>query len=339
MKFTLPSKPTFVFDPAYNGLSVALIPQGPTFAEFNGNPDETVIFPSSGEFTLDKGVPTRVFRKNTSHVTSGYSDGNVTLSDEEYFIQLRTLESKGNEIEGAYGDEEFVFDSLEDEVAYTRFVRSFTRQTKAVITDVELEFDVKYVALSEFKYIKPIRSLDKTDSIGLVHYVPDYDDMMRTILKEMRSDGTLSEEFRFIPWDEKNDVKYSKLAFDKRRATEYIFTGEESINLHCIRKKHVRFTPMAYDAAVKLIEQDIEAIRTAIGVAKEKLVPTKIASDHFPLSELLLQLELLYRDLHYVTATKATSKHKRDADNRLVILTNMVRSVMAEQPTNNKPEE
>lgn len=100
--------------------------------------------------------PVNLIRRSTQNVTVGYGD----LSPEEYNEKRKELAAKGRYEEDEYDNDGLVFDDLDDEYAYRKFVNDHPLRSEKRDVETEIEFEIFEMGTSSEKYIEPISNLD-----------------------------------------------------------------------------------------------------------------------------------------------------------------------------------
>lgn len=228
------------------------------YSIINGKRDKIdTIYYNNSKVLITSIKPETYQTYNNQTIITEYEDkeGNIKLSTIDYNIRLGELKDKG-----FYEDYEWMFDDLEDEIRYKRFINDWKPITKQeeIITDYEIIFI--NVPISEYEDIQPLASMEDIDSCEKAMFI--YKPNPKKYLKEYcESLGMIFEpnDYSKTP----NSYGWSSSGLDYAKINgEYLFLGDNKPKMYQKTAK--------YQECIDKMEQDIKFIKDSVDLFLRK---------------------------------------------------------------------
>lgn len=234
--------------------------------------------------------PEKIQTYSTITKITHYEKDSEVLSVDSYNAERTKLRELGNWDE----DDEFVFDSADNEIKWKHFIKDWKAVTitEKVFTDYEIE--IFNVPVSEYSCIKPIAHLDDIVSVdkGLFNYVVDSQQLFREycvsiglVFQENISFG--NQAVGTFSWSH-SGLDYAKIS------NEYVFLGE---------KPRFYGVSGSYAECVKRLELHKDQIKKAVDFMINKKDKEKMTE---------LEKGVYYKTLHDIySKVKSLSVNKK----------------------------
>lgn len=267
------------------------------------------------EFSFE---PKNVVKLGTERVFSHYENSRGDkLPAEEYRKQRDDLIKNAR---GTDDDDEFIFPSVEEEVKYEVFAKTWRAVYVTEKTREKLEFEIKELPYSKSKYITPLHQIGGPLDNPTCEYAPNYLEMLKKCASKYELPVYVEEPFRS---SEKTGFSLPNHSKSTLRFLKY---NDSYVNLSkplsCVRNDKRFNLQRSYS---ELLEKEKEDRKTI-----ENLVKLCVNQDRELKGLPKLTLKKFYKDLCllYDTINKIDSKVKTQDKKRLA--SKMAREIISD---------